>query len=112
MGTGKTHIHNIYGKLDVSSRTQAIARASHLGLLHDLSSYELPATVDEENIENPFKELRAFQEDDAGDFFGRDALIERLLLRLQEDSPLHRFLAVVGPSGSGKSSVVKAGLLY
>jgi WD40 repeat protein/DNA-binding CsgD family transcriptional regulator/energy-coupling factor transporter ATP-binding protein EcfA2 len=111
LGTVKTHIHNIYSKLDVSSRTQAIARASHLGLLEDLSSYELPVYIDEDDINNPYKGLRAFQEDDAGDFFGRDMLIERLLDRFGEESPLNRFLAVVGPSGSGKSSVVKAGLL-
>lgn len=60
---------------------------------------------------NPYKGLRAFQEADAADFFGRDALIKTLLQRLRETGDSHRFLAVVGPSGSGKSSVVKAGLL-
>jgi DNA-binding SARP family transcriptional activator len=62
-------------------------------------------------ISNPFKGLRAFEEIDAGDFFGREALVERLIERLSEGGPLARFLAVVGPSGSGKSSVVKAGLI-
>ncbi len=61
--------------------------------------------------ENPYKGLRAFQEADAADFFGRDALIEALLARLKENVPYQRFLAVVGPSGSGKSSVVRAGLV-
>jgi WD40 repeat protein/serine/threonine protein kinase len=61
--------------------------------------------------ENPYKGLRAFQESDAIDFFGRQALIEQLVRRLRENHPLGRFLAVVGPSGSGKSSVVKAGLM-
>ncbi|MCK2220447.1 protein kinase [Actinomadura sp. ATCC 31491] len=56
---------------------------------------------------NPYKGLLAFTEADACDFFGREALIARLLTRLRE----HRFLAVVGPSGSGKSSVVRAGLI-
>ncbi|HXJ66182.1 MAG TPA: AAA family ATPase, partial [Actinomycetota bacterium] len=56
---------------------------------------------------NPYKGLRAFEEADAADFFGRDRLIGQLLERLGD----HRFLAVVGPSGSGKSSVVRAGLL-
>ncbi len=60
------------------------------------------------NLVNPYKGLRAFESADAADFFGREALTERLLERLAEDA---RFLAVVGPSGSGKSSVVKAGLL-
>ena len=60
---------------------------------------------------NPYKGLRAFQEADADDFFGRDALIQRLVARLGEQGEACRFLAVVGPSGSGKSSVVRAGLL-
>ena len=62
-------------------------------------------------LENPYKGLRAFEEADAADFFGREPLTERLLARLGEDVEAARFLAVVGPSGSGKSSVVKAGLL-
>jgi WD40 repeat protein/serine/threonine protein kinase len=60
---------------------------------------------------NPYKGLRAFDEADALDFYGREILVEALLLRLGEDHPLAHFLAVVGPSGSGKSSVVKAGLM-
>jgi WD40 repeat protein/DNA-binding SARP family transcriptional activator len=62
-------------------------------------------------IRNPYKGLRAFLEADAADFFGREALTERLLRRMEEDSDASRFLAVVGPSGSGKSSVVRAGLV-
>jgi class 3 adenylate cyclase len=60
---------------------------------------------------NPYKGLRAFQEADAADFFGRELLTERLLGRMAEEGPLCSFLAVVGPSGSGKSSVVRAGLV-
>jgi WD40 repeat protein/class 3 adenylate cyclase len=56
---------------------------------------------------NPYKGLRAFEEADAVDFFGREELIEQLVKWLETT----RFLAVVGPSGSGKSSVVRAGLL-
>src|SRR5262249_44655200 len=60
---------------------------------------------------NPYKGLRAFQEVDAADFFGRAALTEQLLARLTESGDGARFLVVVGPSGSGKSSVIKAGLV-
>jgi WD40 repeat protein/ABC-type sugar transport system substrate-binding protein len=69
--------------------------------------------LDQLDIElvNPYKGLRPFEEGDANDFFGRDALIEQLLNRLQETEGHYRFLAVVGPSGSGKSSVVKAGVI-
>jgi WD40 repeat protein/transcriptional regulator with XRE-family HTH domain len=62
-------------------------------------------------LNNPYKGLRAFQEDDAPDFFGREALISQLVAHLSEQVRLSRFLAVVGPSGSGKSSVVRAGLI-
>jgi serine/threonine protein kinase/WD40 repeat protein len=61
--------------------------------------------------QNPYKGLRPFVEADASDFFGREALIERLVSRLDEDLEASRFLSVVGPSGSGKSSVVRAGLI-
>jgi len=62
-------------------------------------------------VENPYKGLRAFGEADAADFFGRAALTQRLLERMDETDLAARFLAVVGPSGSGKSSVVRAGLV-
>src|SRR4051794_31573839 len=56
---------------------------------------------------NPYKGLRAFEESDAADFFGRKALVDDLVAQIRDT----RFLAVVGPSGSGKSSVVRAGLV-
>ena len=57
---------------------------------------------------NPFKGLRAFEETDAMDFFGRAALVAELVDAM---SGRERLVAVVGPSGSGKSSVVRAGLI-
>lgn len=60
---------------------------------------------------NPYKGLRPFGEADAGDFFGRGELVDRLTARLNERGQESRFLSVVGPSGSGKSSVVRAGLV-
>lgn len=60
---------------------------------------------------NPYKGLRPFEESDAADFFGRERVVERLLARLGATGTSGRFLAVVGPSGSGKSSVVRAGLV-
>lgn len=71
----------------------------------------------EENVEardgtdNPYKGLRAFAAVDAADFHGRERLVDRLVARLGEPGRRGRFVAVVGPSGSGKSSVVRAGLL-
>ncbi len=60
---------------------------------------------------NPYKGLRPFDEADAPDFFGREALVERLVARLSERVDGSRFLGVVGASGSGKSSVIRAGLV-
>jgi basic membrane lipoprotein Med (substrate-binding protein (PBP1-ABC) superfamily) len=57
---------------------------------------------------NPFKGLRPFRERDAGDFFGRDLLAGQMAERLAGG---HRLISLVGPSGSGKSSVVAAGLI-
>jgi len=71
----------------------------------DFSEFELLET------KNPYKGLRAFQQADAADFFGRTAMINRVLDRLQEPVVQSNFLAVIGPSGSGKSSLVKAGVL-
>ena len=71
----------------------------------DLADFELIET------KNPYKGLRAFQQADANDFFGRTAMIEQVLGRLQEPVVENNFLAVIGPSGSGKSSLVKAGVL-
>lgn len=56
---------------------------------------------------NPYLGLLTFQAADAARFFGRDALIADLIARAK-NTP---FIAVLGASGSGKSSVVRAGLL-
>ena len=58
-------------------------------------------------LANPYKGLRAFDEGDAAHFFGRSRDVDNLATTLAE----HRFVAVVGPSGSGKSSLVRAGLI-
>ncbi|RYP87714.1 hypothetical protein EKO23_04790 [Nocardioides guangzhouensis] len=60
---------------------------------------------------NPYKGLRAFEEADAEDFFGRDDLVDEIVTRLRRDGPRGRLVLVVGGSGTGKSSVVRAGLL-
>ena len=56
----------------------------------------------------PYKGLDAYQEGDAEFFFGRDVFVEQILLEHLRHS---RTIAVVGMSGSGKSSAVRAGLL-
>lgn len=55
----------------------------------------------------PYVGLAAFQRDDVDRFFGRD----RLLRQVHAKMAAHRFLAIVGSSGAGKSSLLHAGLL-
>ncbi|KST65217.1 nSTAND1 domain-containing NTPase [Mastigocoleus testarum] len=55
----------------------------------------------------PYKSLEAFTQDDAYFFHGREELTAEIIKKLQSTS----FLAVVGASGSGKSSVVRAGVI-
>ncbi len=57
--------------------------------------------------EPPYQGLQYFDERDARRFFGREQLTVRLISRLQRS----RFLAVIGASGSGKSSLVRAGVI-
>ena len=57
--------------------------------------------------ESPYQGLRAFGEQEADFFFGRENFVNHLLTQVQSKS----FVAVVGASGSGKSSVVFAGLV-
>jgi uncharacterized protein YjbI with pentapeptide repeats len=56
----------------------------------------------------PYKGLRYFDIADADYFFGREDLINQLIDRVRQDN----FLAILGASGSGKSSVLRAGLIY
>lgn len=77
---------------------------------------ELAATVRREDAPAtglpPYKGLYYFDESDADLFFGREALTETLVDRLTAGLKVgRRFLAIVGASGSGKSSVVRAGLI-
>jgi hypothetical protein len=55
----------------------------------------------------PYVGLEAFREKDRTNFFGRAETLDKALAILER----HRFLAVIGPSGSGKSSIVMGGLL-
>src|SRR5512132_2766003 len=55
----------------------------------------------------PYRGLLPFREEDAGLFFGREEAIDTLLGKLRD----HNLVTLVGRSGSGKSSVVAAGLI-
>ena len=110
---------------DRFSNTQALVQALHQAVSgkigRAITAMSPITTVSETDISNPYKGLRAFQEQDAAQFYGRQTLLKQLLTqldprhRVSSRNPIsnatNRFLAVVGPSGSGKSSVIKAGLL-
>ncbi|NGO42071.1 nSTAND1 domain-containing NTPase [Streptomyces ureilyticus] len=55
----------------------------------------------------PYRGLARFEPDDSDLFFGRETLVAPLVELVRE----HRFAAVFGPSGSGKSSLLRAGLI-
>ncbi|TVQ08933.1 MAG: ATP-binding protein, partial [Leptolyngbya sp. DLM2.Bin27] len=63
---------------------------------------------------NPYKGLAAFTEQDGDRYFGRETQVKRLWERFQrlvEQSEVPRLLPILGPSGSGKSSLARAGLI-
>jgi WD40 repeat protein/energy-coupling factor transporter ATP-binding protein EcfA2 len=92
---------------DRYATASALAEDLRRALQLDIDIPEVPLG----ELYNPYKGLRAFQEADSDDFFGREALTGQLLAKLAAPGLEGKFLAVIGPSGSGKSSVVKAGLL-
>ena len=69
---------------------------------------------DTSHDQSPFKGLLVFEEGDADIFFGRETFITTLvthLLQSPANLPSSSFLALVGASGSGKSSIARAGLI-
>ncbi len=116
VATVRWHIRQLYKKLGVRSRVQAIIRARELDLIiteaaSDTSFSDGATIISRPEPENPYKGLRPFQVADSPDFFGREVFVAKLLERLSDHHRFSRFLAIVGPSGSGKSSLVRAGLI-
>ncbi|MCI3928045.1 nSTAND1 domain-containing NTPase [Streptomyces sp. AN091965] len=67
----------------------------------------LPPAPDSDDAPPPYRGLARYDVGDAELFFGREALTGHLMARAVE----HRLMVVVGPSGSGKSSLLRAGLI-
>lgn len=84
--------------------TESLRRLEEQVLLQD-PTLEIQATTTPEG--NPYRGLRAFSEDDADVYFGRESLVAEVLDRLVNGPG---FVSIVGPSGSGKSSAARAGV--
>ncbi len=68
---------------------------------------EMPGTPSVVGTENPFPGLRPFKIEESHLFFGREGQSDEVLLKLSKS----RFVGVIGPSGSGKSSFIYCGVL-
>jgi serine/threonine protein kinase/formylglycine-generating enzyme required for sulfatase activity len=90
-----------------SSLELAIDFSRSIGLIAEPVKLQEHKTVLLINV-RPYRSLDAFNEEDTDFFFGRERVIQKLLESLKRET---RFLAVLGPSGSGKSSVIRAGLI-
>lgn len=67
----------------------------------------MEASIESKPLSNPFPGLRPFEADEEHLFFGREKEVDELLRRLSRT----RFLLVAGSSGTGKSSLVRSGLI-
>lgn len=108
--TADRHVHHILTKLGCANRTAAALYAHSLGAGQaEASPVAEVASVDGPPFPSicPYPGLRAFGANDAGWYFGREALVQRLTGRVHAGG----IVAIVGTSGSGKSSLVAAGLL-
>jgi WD40 repeat protein len=105
------------------AREQRYPQALH-DLLRDLqkimhSTRQIPLRLPSSSEpRNPYKGLQAFGLADSADFFGRDQMIATILTSIQQithptqqEGVPPRLLTILGPSGSGKSSIVMAGVL-
>ncbi|WP_239381725.1 caspase family protein, partial [Frankia sp. CIT1] len=127
-GPARLTLDHIYGRLD--RRLQATAarphrqsdgRAGELVLAAN-PAYQRPVPARDdvsadgsaEPLDDspcPYPGMEPFQPDDHERFFGREDLVRRLLGDVTGNGPAHRPLVLVGSSGVGKSSLLRAGLL-
>lgn len=94
---------------DMNRSVVIIGSGNKVELTAEALSILKPEFTTEEPVagESPYMGLRYFDTSDADLFYGREALTAELLKRVKNEA----FLVIVGASGSGKSSVARAGLI-
>ena len=112
-GEGVSGINN-YGSTDefrilIESHLRELVRRRYGGIQSPVKPTSSTETTSSSPILDPYPGLRAFDIDDSVVFFGRGTEVDALVDRLA--APQGRLVAIVGASGSGKSSLVSAGLL-
>ena len=112
-------LHQCVGETDEPAVTELLSTAATTQAFSDVRSFiaaweeaagagdSMSQAVGYTPTRNPYKGLSAFGELDADDFHGRDAEVSEIVTTLAS----HPLVAVVGPSGIGKSSVVRAGMI-
>jgi hypothetical protein len=94
------------GKRGKPERAPAFPRSSNATQpLYPAQADELDIGVDEDSI-SPYQSLNSFTAETAEYFFGRESTTESILCKLAADN----FVAIIGRSGSGKSSILNAGV--
>ncbi len=106
LGTKRKELSSVASK-EHDNALSACNNLCDVVLERSFSAVALGQPIPEYKSICPFPGLKAFQTEEQEFFFGRDMKTEELTARLQDE----RFLAVLGASGSGKSSLVLAGLI-
>ena len=95
-------------EIEVETINRVLGALGSKKLAKDFQSVQIATMASQSAFgPNPYKGLRSYDMSDANVFFGRDAFVELAV----DDLSKNNILFFTGPSGVGKSSVVKAGLL-
>jgi conflict system STAND superfamily ATPase/WD40 domain-containing protein len=101
---------NALGESARQERLEALAHINSLcveALDISFNAVATGETIPEYDARSPFRGLESFRVEDCDFFFGREELTRKLVEKIKA----HSFLAILGASGSGKSSLVMAGMI-
>ena len=99
-------IEHVSGELNIAGRDilKGYTAEQVSNLLEQITTSFTPKPF---SGQSPYKGLAAFEQEDAALFFGRDRLVAELIQKIGNN----RTVFIIGPSGFGKSSLVRAGLI-